>query len=80
MKLLEGRFRLGARVALVVELLTTGQGTIDAIDLVRQAGGEVVVVVALLEEFDGAWAMLQQHGVPSYHPVFTRADFDIPKS
>lgn len=78
MKLIEGRFRLGARIALVVELLTTGQGTIDAIDLVRQAGGEVVIVVALLEEFDGAWPLLQQHGVPSYSVVFTGADFGPP--
>lgn len=54
-KKLDGRFRPEAKIALVEDVVTTGQSTIDAIDAVEAAGGKVALVVTVVDrqEDDG---------------------------
>jgi orotate phosphoribosyltransferase len=52
---LDGRFDRAKRIAILEDVVTTGESTIRAIDAVEQAGGEVacVIVVVDREEDDG---------------------------
>jgi orotate phosphoribosyltransferase len=52
---LDGRFDAGARIALVEDVVTTGESTLRAVDAVEGAGGTVaqIVVVVDREENDG---------------------------
>jgi orotate phosphoribosyltransferase len=52
---LDGRFDPGKRIAILEDVVTTGESTIRAIDAVEQAGGRIacVVVVVDREEDDG---------------------------
>lgn len=56
---LDGRFRPGARIALVEDVVTTGTSTLAAIDAVEAGGGKVVLIVTVVdrEENDGAAAL-----------------------
>jgi orotate phosphoribosyltransferase len=52
---IDGRFNPDATIALVEDVVTTGESTIKAIDDVEAAGGKVVLVVSVVdrEENDG---------------------------
>lgn len=52
---LDGRFRVGAKIALVEDVVTTGASTLAAIDAVEAAGAKVALVVTVVdrEENDG---------------------------
>jgi len=52
---LDGRFDAGKRIAILEDVVTTGESTIRAIDAVEQAGGRIacVIVVVDREEDDG---------------------------
>lgn len=56
---LDGRFRAGARIALVEDVVTTGASTLQAIDAVEEAGGKVALVVTVVdrEENEGVAAL-----------------------
>lgn len=48
-KLIEGPFRSGDRVAIVEDVITTGRSALQAADAVRQSGGLVAGVLALVD-------------------------------
>lgn len=52
---LDGRFDGGAKIALVEDVVTTGESTLRAVDVVEAAGGTVSLIVAVVdrEENDG---------------------------
>lgn len=56
---LDGRFRADARIALLEDVVTTGQSTLLAIDAVEAAGAKVALVVTVVdrEENDGVRAL-----------------------
>jgi orotate phosphoribosyltransferase len=77
----DGRFALrrfslgpGARVLVAEDVITTGLSTRETIDVVRQAGGEVVAVAAILDrsggqaEFDVPCHALYTRPVENYTP------------
>src|SRR5438128_1692335 len=47
-KLLEGPFKSGDRVVIIEDVVTSGASALAAIEAVREAGGDVVGVVALV--------------------------------
>jgi orotate phosphoribosyltransferase len=62
-RLIEGCFDKGARVVVVEDVLTTGASALRALDAVRQAGGAVVGVLAVVDREEGGIAEIQKAGV-----------------
>ena len=62
-KTIEGIFPPGARCAIVEDTMTTGGSALRAVHAVREAGGEVAVVVALVDRQEGGAAAIQQEGI-----------------
>lgn len=63
-KLLEGPFRQGDQVAVIEDVLTTGGSALRAIDAVREAGGTIVGVLALVDREEGAREAIEKTGIP----------------
>ena len=62
-KLIEGPFRSGDRVAVVEDVITTGGSALKAVEAIRQAGGEVVGVLALVDREEGGRERLEEAGL-----------------
>src|SRR5829696_9597503 len=63
-RLIEGPFREGDRVAVVEDVITTGGSALRAVSAVRQAGGTVVGVLALVDREEGGRESLEAEGLP----------------
>jgi len=63
-RLIEGSFRAGDRVAVVEDVITTGGSAQRAANAVRQAGGTVVGVLALVDREEGGREALEAEGLP----------------
>lgn len=61
-KLIEGPFKRGDRVVVVEDVVTSGSSALRAIEAVRDAGGEVVGVVALVDRHEGGTEKLKAAG------------------
>ena len=77
---LEGNTRLpiGARVALLEDVVTTGGSTLTAATKLRDAGYDVVGVIALVDRLEGGREAIESAAL-RFESVFTREDF-IPRS
>ncbi len=73
---IEGAFMPGQIVTLVEDTTTTGGSTIEALNIVRAAGGMVVRVVSLVDRGEGAAEAFAERGV-SFESVFCRDDLPI---
>lgn len=62
-KLIEGPFRPGDRVAVIEDTITTGGSARRAIDAVRDAGGAVAGVLALVDREEGGREALEALGL-----------------
>jgi orotate phosphoribosyltransferase len=62
-KLIEGPFQPGDRVAVIEDTITTGASARKAIDAVREGGGTVVGVLALVDREEGGREALETLGV-----------------
>ena len=62
-KLIEGPFRSGDRVAVVEDVITTGGSAARAVDAIRDAGGEVAGVLALVDRDEGGREALEEKGL-----------------
>jgi len=62
-KLIEGPFRSGDRVAVVEDVITTGGSAARAVDAIRDAGGEVAGVLALVDRGEGGREALEEKGL-----------------
>ena len=63
-RLIEGPFRSGDRVAIVEDVITTGGSALRALAAVREAGGEVAGVLALVDREEGGREALESAGLP----------------
>jgi orotate phosphoribosyltransferase len=61
---IEGNFRPGARVVVVEDVITTGQSALTAVEAVREAGGSVSGVLAVVDRDEGGRAAIERAGVP----------------
>ncbi|MFQ5477698.1 MAG: orotate phosphoribosyltransferase [Candidatus Binatia bacterium] len=61
---LDGRFDPDATIALVEDVVTTGESTLDAVDAVEAAGGRVSLIIAVVdrEENDGLRRLAERCG------------------
>src|SRR2546421_1306734 len=62
-KLIEGPYREGDRVAIVEDVITTGSSALRAADAVRQAGGLVAGVLALVDREEGGREAIEANGM-----------------
>jgi orotate phosphoribosyltransferase len=76
-KLIEGRLTAGMKVAVVDDVFTKGQSALKAIQAVREAGCEVVAVLALVDRLRGAEELFREAGVANYQAVFTITDLGV---
>lgn len=63
-KRVEGPFRSGDVVAVVEDVVTSGSSALSAMDAVRQEGGIVAGVLALLDREEGGVEKIEASGVP----------------
>lgn len=61
-KLIEGPFRQGDRVAIVEDVITTGSSALRAADVVRNAGGQIQGVFALIDREEGGRQAIEAAG------------------
>jgi orotate phosphoribosyltransferase len=76
-KLIEGKLPQGARVVVVDDVFTKGGSTVKAVQAVRQAGCEVVLVLALVDRLQGARELFRRNGIENCRTVFTIRDFGV---
>jgi orotate phosphoribosyltransferase len=72
-KLIEGPFRSGDRVVLIEDVITTGGSALRAAAAVRQAGGEILGVLALVDREEGGREALEADGL-SVRSLATASD------
>ncbi|MEW6540271.1 MAG: orotate phosphoribosyltransferase [Bacillota bacterium] len=74
---IEGRkITPGEKVAVIDDVLTTGASILTAVEAVREAGGQAVLAVVLVDRLEGGTETLEGQGVP-VAPVFTVRDFGL---
>ena len=61
-KLIEGPFESGDRVVIIEDVVTSGGSALRAIEAARDAGGEVVGVVALVDRHEGGTEKIKAAG------------------
>jgi len=76
-KLVEGNLQRGARVAIVEDVITRGGSALKAIKAVKEAGCEVVAVIALVDRLQGARELLHSEGIETFQSVYTIRDFGV---
>ncbi len=62
-KLIEGRFEAGIPVVVVEDVITSGESALQAISAVREAGGVVLGVVAVVDRRQGGTERIQTGGI-----------------
>lgn len=75
-KRIEGAFRAGQTVALVEDTMTTGGSTLEALDAVAAAGGEVARVLCIVDRGEGAAEAFARRGL-ALEALYTRADLPL---
>jgi orotate phosphoribosyltransferase len=73
---IEGVLEAGDRVTVIEDVLTTGGEAIRAIEKVREAGGTVIGLIAVLDREEGAAEQLHRLGVP-FTPLFRKSDLPV---
>lgn len=74
-KRIEGPENLrGRRVAILEDVTTTGGSAIQAVEVARAAGAEVVLVLSIVDRLEGAGESFAKAGVP-FASLFTADDF-----
>jgi orotate phosphoribosyltransferase len=62
-KLIEGPFQPGDQVVIVEDVITTGGSALKAVEAVRNAGGEILGVLALVDRQEGGREALEAAGL-----------------
>ena len=75
-KQIEGGFAPGQTVALVEDTCTTGGSTLEAMDVVQAAGGNVVRVLCIVDRSEGAAEAFAARGL-ALEALFTRKDLPV---
>jgi orotate phosphoribosyltransferase len=73
---IEGELNPGDRVAVVEDILTTGAAAVRAADAVRDAGGVVLKILAVVDREEGAAQSLAAAGY-RYEALFRRSDLGV---
>lgn len=72
----EGAFKEGQKIALLEDTTTTGGSTLKALDLVKEAGGDVRRVICLVDRGEGATEAFAERGI-QLESILGRADLPV---
>ena len=72
--LAKGESLQGKRIVIVEDVTTTGGSAIKALDAVREAGGDVVLVYTMVDREEGAAENFAKAGVP-FRSLYKAAEF-----
>jgi orotate phosphoribosyltransferase len=75
-KQIEGTVASGDRVLLVEDVVTTGGAALSAVDVLRDAGAEVVGALAVVDREAGGPAAFAQRGV-RFEALFTKTTLGL---
>ena len=75
-KQLEGELHEGERVVLLEDVATTGGQAIEAINVLREAGADVVAVICTIDREEGAREAIEAEDV-MFEAMFTRTDLGV---
>ncbi|HET9783203.1 MAG TPA: orotate phosphoribosyltransferase [Candidatus Dormibacteraeota bacterium] len=75
-KQLEGRFNAGERVTVIEDVVTTGGDSLRSIQVLRDAGLDVIHLVVVLDRGEGGEDNIRAAGIP-YSPLFRIADLEL---
>jgi orotate phosphoribosyltransferase len=75
-KLVEGLLEAGDRVVVVEDVITSGAQAIRAAERIREAGGVVTMIVAVIDREEGGAAAMAEAGIP-YVALFTRTGLGL---
>lgn len=70
----EGLVRKGDRVALVDDVLTTGESAAQAAAAIEELGAQIAVIICIVDRLEGARERLSRY---EFRPIFTIRDFGI---
>jgi orotate phosphoribosyltransferase len=63
-KLIEGPFHTGDRTIVIEDVITTGGSALKAVSTIRDAGGVVVGILALVDREEGGREAIEAAGIP----------------
>jgi orotate phosphoribosyltransferase len=72
----EGALEAGERVVLVEDVVTTGGAALAAVEVLREAGAEVLAALAVVDREQGGAAAFAEAGVP-YQALFTKTELGL---
>ena len=75
-KQLEGRFEAGERITVIEDVVTTGGDSLRSVQVLRDAGLEVIHLVVVLDREEGGEDSVREAGVP-YAPLFRVQDLQL---
>jgi orotate phosphoribosyltransferase len=75
-KQIEGTLEPGERVLLVEDVVTTGGAALAAVDVLREAGADVLGALVVVDRQEGGAAAFAAHGVP-FSSLFTKSELGL---
>jgi orotate phosphoribosyltransferase len=75
-KQLEGRLEAGEKVTVIEDVVTTGGDSLRSVQVLREAGLEVIHLVVVLDRGEGGEDNIRGAGIP-YSPLFRIADLEL---
>ena len=75
-KQLEGKYTAGERVTVIEDVVTTGGDSLRSIQVLRDAGLEVIHLVVVLDRGEGGEDNIREAGIP-YSPLFRIQDLEL---
>jgi orotate phosphoribosyltransferase len=75
-KQLEGRFGAAERVSVIEDVVTTGGDSLRSIQVLRDAGLDVIHLVVVLDRGEGGEDSIRKAGIP-YSPLFRIEDLEL---
>jgi orotate phosphoribosyltransferase len=75
-KQIEGRFTTGERVTVIEDVVTTGGDSLRSVQVLRDAGLEVIHLVVVLDRGEGGEENIREARIP-YSPLFRISDLEL---
>jgi orotate phosphoribosyltransferase len=73
---IEGRFVEGERITVIEDVVTTGGDSLRSVQVLRDAGLDVIHLVVVLDRGEGGEDNIREAGIP-YSPLFRITDLDL---
>jgi orotate phosphoribosyltransferase len=73
---IEGRYVQGERITVIEDVVTTGGDSLRSVQVLRDAGLDVIHLVVVLDRGEGGEDNIREAGIP-YSPLFRITDLDL---